>query len=80
MLQEYKRKNKANKLIDKRFGENDPDMDPEEKMLKRFALEKRVSRILSWNVVLFFIFLHASKSGYVHNALISETYSKLLNI
>ncbi|MBN3322136.1 NOP14 protein, partial [Atractosteus spatula] len=41
LLKEYKLKNKANKIIDRRFGEYDTKMAPEEKILKRFALERQ---------------------------------------
>ncbi|KAL0965870.1 hypothetical protein UPYG_G00286870 [Umbra pygmaea] len=40
LLKEYKTKDKANKFIDKRFGEYDTTMDPEEKILQRFSLER----------------------------------------
>lgn len=35
------RRNKVGGILDRRFGENDPTMTPEEKMLQRFALEKQ---------------------------------------
>ncbi|KAF9930670.1 nucleolar complex protein 14 [Linnemannia zychae] len=41
LLQELQRKNKAGGMIDKRFGENNPNMTPEEKMLERFTREKQ---------------------------------------
>ncbi|XP_041667478.1 nucleolar protein 14 [Cheilinus undulatus] len=41
LLKEYKLKNKSNKLIDRRFGEYDTKMAPEEKILKRFAMERQ---------------------------------------
>ncbi|CAG8975643.1 hypothetical protein HYALB_00008402 [Hymenoscyphus albidus] len=34
-------KRKVGGIVDKRFGENDPSMAPEEKMLERFTLEKQ---------------------------------------
>lgn len=37
------RRNKVGGIIDRRFGENDPTMTPEEKMLERFAREKQKS-------------------------------------
>ncbi len=40
---EYKQKGKSNKFIDRRFGEDDPEISVEDKMLKRFALERSVS-------------------------------------
>ncbi|CAJ1070677.1 nucleolar protein 14 [Xyrichtys novacula] len=41
LLKEYKLKNKSNKLIDRRFGEYDTKMAPEDKILKRFAMERQ---------------------------------------
>uniref|UniRef100_UPI0037E97761 nucleolar protein 14 n=1 Tax=Semicossyphus pulcher TaxID=241346 RepID=UPI0037E97761 len=41
LLKEYKQKNKSNKLIDRRFGEYDTKMAPEDKILKRFAMERQ---------------------------------------
>lgn len=35
------RRNKVGGIIDRRFGENDPTMTPEEKMLERFTKEKQ---------------------------------------
>lgn len=37
------RRNKVGGILDRRFGENDPTMTPEEKMLERFAREKQKS-------------------------------------
>lgn len=37
------RRNKVGGILDRRFGENDPTMAPEEKMLERFAREKQRS-------------------------------------
>ena len=36
-------KNKSNKLVDRRFGEGDEDLSIEEKMMRRFILERKVS-------------------------------------
>lgn len=41
LLVNYKQRNKSNVMIDKRFGEFDETVSVEEKMLKRFALEKQ---------------------------------------
>ncbi|XP_070844939.1 nucleolar protein 14 [Chaetodon trifascialis] len=41
LLKEYKLKNKSNKLIDRRFGEYDTNMAPEDKILQRFAMERQ---------------------------------------
>lgn len=40
LLQEYKYHFKSNKFVDKRIGENDPTLSLEDKMMKRFALER----------------------------------------
>ncbi|KAI9745249.1 MAG: nucleolar complex protein 14 [Claussenomyces sp. TS43310] len=39
LLREMQRRNKVGGIIDKRFGENDPTMTPEDKMLERFTQE-----------------------------------------
>lgn len=41
LLKEYKQKHKANKFIDRRFGEYDSQMAPEDKILQRFSLERQ---------------------------------------
>ncbi|XP_061589562.1 LOW QUALITY PROTEIN: nucleolar protein 14 [Cololabis saira] len=41
LLKEYKQKNKSSKFIDKRLGEYDSKMDPEEKILQRFTVERQ---------------------------------------
>ncbi|XP_041916607.1 nucleolar protein 14 isoform X2 [Alosa sapidissima] len=41
LLKEYKQKGKANKFIDRRFGEYDTKMAPEDKILQRFSLERQ---------------------------------------
>ncbi|XP_015758520.1 PREDICTED: nucleolar protein 14-like [Acropora digitifera] len=41
LLVEYKQKNKANLFIDRRFGEYDETMSLEEKMMKRFTMERK---------------------------------------
>ncbi|KAJ8286624.1 hypothetical protein GJAV_G00041280 [Gymnothorax javanicus] len=41
LLKEYKQKGKSNKFVDRRFGEYDTKMAPEDKILKRFALERQ---------------------------------------
>ncbi|KAL6908463.1 Nop14-like protein [Trichoderma evansii] len=40
LLVDMQRRNKVGGILDRRFGENDPTMTPEEKMLERFAREK----------------------------------------
>eukprot|EP00795_Rhopilema_esculentum_P012358 gene12358-3013_t len=41
LLQEFKHRNKAGTFVDRRFGEFDSEMSLEERMLKRFTLEKQ---------------------------------------
>ncbi|KAH7035041.1 nucleolar protein 14 [Microdochium trichocladiopsis] len=43
LLVEMNRRNKVGGIEDKRFGENDPTLAPEDKMLERFAREKQRS-------------------------------------
>ncbi|KAI1872896.1 hypothetical protein JX265_004728 [Neoarthrinium moseri] len=43
LLLEMQRRNKVGGILDRRFGEDDADMTPEEKALQRFALEKQRS-------------------------------------
>ncbi|KAK7756837.1 nucleolar complex protein 14 [Diatrype stigma] len=43
LLVEMNRRNKVGGILDRRFGENDPTMAPEDKMLERFAQEKQRS-------------------------------------
>ncbi|XP_071170324.1 nucleolar protein 14-like isoform X2 [Mytilus edulis] len=40
LLQEYGQRLKSNKFVDKRFGEHDATLSVEDKMMKRFALER----------------------------------------
>ena len=41
MLKEMQERNKVGGIMDRRFGENDPTMTPEEKILQRFTREKQ---------------------------------------
>ncbi|XP_032711855.1 nucleolar protein 14 [Lontra canadensis] len=41
LLKEYKERDKSNVFTDKRYGEYSSTMSPEEKMMKRFALEQQ---------------------------------------
>ncbi|KAL3419228.1 Nop14-like family protein [Phlyctema vagabunda] len=41
LLVEMQRRNKVGGILDKRFGENDPSMAPEDKMMERFTQEKQ---------------------------------------
>ncbi|KAG0175439.1 nucleolar complex protein 14 [Apophysomyces sp. BC1015] len=43
LLTEMKSKNRTGGIIDKRFGENNPSLTPEEKMLERFTKEKQAN-------------------------------------
>lgn len=43
LLVEMQRRNKVGGILDRRIGENDPSMAPEEKALQRFAMEKQRS-------------------------------------
>ena len=42
LLREYRDRHKTNQLMDKRFGEYDQTLTAEEKMMKRFMMEKQV--------------------------------------
>ncbi|CAG8433583.1 10902_t:CDS:10 [Diversispora eburnea] len=51
LLVEMENKNKAGGMIDRRFGENDPTLSPEDKMLERFTREKqRQSKLSLFNL------------------------------
>uniref|UniRef100_A0AAY4DRM9 Nucleolar protein 14 n=1 Tax=Denticeps clupeoides TaxID=299321 RepID=A0AAY4DRM9_9TELE len=41
LLKEFRQKHKSNKFIDRRFGEYDAKIAPEDKILQRFALERQ---------------------------------------
>ena len=41
LLKEYQDKNRSGGMLDRRFGENDPTMTPEERMLERFTRERQ---------------------------------------
>ncbi|KAK7206243.1 nucleolar protein 14 [Myxozyma melibiosi] len=41
LQKELERKNKAGAVVDRRFGEHDPNMTPEERMLERFTRERQ---------------------------------------
>ncbi|THH27646.1 hypothetical protein EUX98_g6552 [Antrodiella citrinella] len=41
LLKEYEEKDRAGGIVDRRFGENDPSMNPEERMLERFTRERQ---------------------------------------
>ena len=51
LLKEHASRHHAGGVVDRRFGENDPTMTPEERMLERFTREKqRVSRSAVFNL------------------------------
>ncbi|RDB19974.1 Serine/threonine-protein kinase atr [Hypsizygus marmoreus] len=51
LLKEYKEKDRAGGIVDRRFGENDPTMSLEERMLERFTKERqRASRGIAFNL------------------------------
>ncbi|KAI0080858.1 Nop14-like protein [Panus rudis PR-1116 ss-1] len=41
LLKEYEERGRAGGIVDRRFGENDPTMTPEERMLERFTRERQ---------------------------------------
>ncbi|OSD04573.1 Nop14-like protein [Trametes coccinea BRFM310] len=51
LLKEYEEKDRAGGIVDRRFGENDPTMTPEERMLERFTRERqRASKGVAFNL------------------------------
>lgn len=42
LLKEYRERHKSNQLVDRRFGEYDEKLTAEEKMMKRFMMERQV--------------------------------------
>ena len=51
LLKEYEERDRSGGILDRRFGESDPSMTPEERMLERFTREKqRVSRSAVFNL------------------------------
>lgn len=51
MLKEYEERGRAGGILDRRFGENDPTMTPEERMLERFTRERqRASKSSAFNL------------------------------
>src|ERR1700761_7468482 len=51
LLKEWEEKGRAGGIIDRRFGENDPSMGLEERMLERFTRERqRASKGVSFNL------------------------------
>ncbi|KAI0375922.1 Nop14-like protein [Pilatotrama ljubarskyi] len=51
LLKEYEEKDRSGGIVDRRFGENDPTMTPEERMLERFTRERqRASKGVAFNL------------------------------
>ena len=51
LLKEYEDKDRAGGIVDRRFGENDPTMSLEERMLERFTKERqRASKGVAFNL------------------------------
>ena len=51
MLKEFEDKDRSGGIVDRRFGENDPTMTPEERMLERFTRERqRASKGVAFNL------------------------------
>ncbi|KAI0650474.1 Nop14-like protein [Trametes meyenii] len=51
LLKEYEEKDRSGGIVDRRFGENDPTMTPEERMLERFTRERqRASKGAAFNL------------------------------
>ena len=51
MLKEFEEKTRAGGIVDRRFGENDPSMSLEERMLERFTKERqRASKGVAFNL------------------------------
>ena len=42
-MAEWRKRGKSNVFVDRRIGENDPHLSIEDKMLQRFAAERKVS-------------------------------------
>lgn len=53
LMKEYKERDKANVFADKRLGEYDSGISPEDRMLKRFSLEQQVCQQLGSNCSFF---------------------------
>ncbi len=51
LLGEIAQRNRSGAIIDRRFGENDPTMTPEERMLERFTKERqKISKASTFNL------------------------------
>lgn len=50
-MKEYEERDRVGGIVDRRFGENDPTMAPEERMLERFTRERqRTSKGAAYNL------------------------------
>ncbi len=50
-MKEFEEKDRAGGIVDRRFGENDANMTPEERMLERFTRERqRASKGVAFNL------------------------------
>lgn len=50
-MKEWEDRNRAGGIVDRRFGENDPSMSLEERMLERFTRERqRASKGVAFNL------------------------------
>ena len=50
-MKEYEERDRSGGIVDRRFGENNPDMTPEERMLERFTRERqRASKGVAFNL------------------------------
>lgn len=50
LLQEYKSKSKSNSYVDRRFGEHDSEINPEDRAALRFAIERKKSKSNMFNL------------------------------
>jgi nucleolar protein 14 len=51
LLKEWSEKDRAGGIVDRRFGENDPTLSLEERMLERFTRERqRASKSAAFNI------------------------------
>jgi len=67
LLKELKNKGKTGGIVDKRFGEDNPNLTPEEKMQERFTKEKQVCLLLiltlleNFSIVILTLYLFRNK-------------------
>lgn len=58
LLKEFRMKDKNNKFVDRRFGEYDNKITPEEKILQRFTLERQVTHLIIIIIIITTHYLH----------------------